>query len=268
MPQKVWESSEIYNDFLLPEGFRYFLTTALKVGQDVHARIYLTRAKGNAPFSNKDVEILGILQTHFVGALRRTKLLDEVLETKNTLEGAFDQAPMPIFIFNESAKLVHMNKAAVSICCGFNEKENLSRITTAVSSLIKEQQLVKDICTPPRESICYVGSNAYRLGAYLFQTSRNTKLYIVPAISAIDYLRLAFNKAVNHYGLSHCEANICNMLIAGLPDKDIAKRLNVDVEVAMLRVKSIFDKLQVSNVSELVDKLLGDIRTQATFRIH
>ncbi|MCL6520724.1 MAG: hypothetical protein K6T99_12930 [Armatimonadetes bacterium] len=53
VPKNVWENSEVYNDFLLPEGLRHALTTALNAGQDVHARIYMARGKGNAPFSQK-----------------------------------------------------------------------------------------------------------------------------------------------------------------------------------------------------------------------
>ncbi|MDH7481102.1 MAG: helix-turn-helix transcriptional regulator [Armatimonadota bacterium] len=260
VPKSVWENSEIYNDFLLPEGLCHAVTTALNTGQDVHARIYMARGKGNAPFSQKDVHFLSILQTHFVSALRRAKLFEEILRTKNTLEGAFDKAPMPIFIFDDSAKLIHINQMAESICGCINKQENLDRIVNAVSMLIKEQQLAEKICIPPRECICYIGNNAYRLGAYLFQASCCQRYYIVPAVSAMDYVRFAYNRAVNQYGLTHCEANICAMLIAGLSDRDIARRLNVDVEIAMVRVKSVLDRLRVSCVSELVDKLIGDIR--------
>ncbi len=248
MPRDEWEKTEIYSEYLVRYGCRQVATSALAVGAD-DPRIWFRLARNSRhPFTKREMQYLRLLHPHLTSALEKAEALSGLQQEKNRWKSAYDQVNRSIFLFGEDLDLLYMNPKAKSVFG--NEDPSLVR------EALREEIRSVDVSSPG-ETIRRVGCSAYRLSMAHIRPEDSPAYWIVAAEDMGENLRWAFDKALDAYGISSRECEVCGMLINGLSNREIAERLFISELTVKDHVKSILAKLQVPSRNRIAAKLLG-----------
>jgi hypothetical protein len=116
MDYRAFTSSEFYCDFLRPQKIHHKLYINLYTGNKYHGRIALFRPAKSQIFSKKDINVLNMISPYLAHALDYNELF-----IKNSLGDIFleimdENGTKGVLLFDESLKLIYMNRMAKDFC--------------------------------------------------------------------------------------------------------------------------------------------------------
>ncbi len=259
VPKKVWEKTEIYADFLAPQGLKHFMTSIVKSESGVSVWLRLMRSSKSSPFTDRDVQIMRLIQPHLANAYEKAIRNTEIQIVKEAIFASFDRTESPIFIFDEKLRIEYLNSSARALQKQSGEEMDpfLARVTMVVSNIVKSDLRPLSMEGTPSETSLLVGGRRYAMAMFPIHPGGSAVYYAVLASDVMRHVHVACRRAMQAFGLSPREAEICEMLIGGMSNRDIADKMCIAELTVKDHVKSIREKMNVSSRSKILLKLLS-----------
>lgn len=257
--RNVWENTEMYAGFLAPQGLGQFITSVVKSPSGVSVWLRLMRAGSATPFSERDVQIMRLIQPHLASAYEKAILGAEAEMVRNAIFASFDHTDSAIFVFDEDLRLTYLNNSARALQAQYGEDADafVARVTIVASNIVKNDLHPLSIEGTPAETTLSVGGRRYALAMFPIQPSGSGVYYAMFASDVMHHVQVACRRAMHAVGLSPREAEICDMLIHGMSNRDIANRMCIAELTVKDHVKSIREKMNVTSRSKILLKLLS-----------
>ncbi|WP_050425799.1 helix-turn-helix transcriptional regulator [Bradyrhizobium tropiciagri] len=267
-PEEI-EKHPIYTEFLVPHGLGWVAGAAISPDPSIDVWIGVQRAKAEAPFSDKELEVLTRLARHAENALRLSVQLFDAEISKLALGDALARIGIGVFIVDCSKRIVFSNPAAIS-CLGGGGLEIVNNRLAVARSLEQrdletaiDQMLAVDADSNSpkpilihRESsdrplVLYVlsvpGSGLQDAATRLLMDARAIVLAVDPLANAVADPAIVRDLL----GLTLGEARVAALVGSGLSPPEAAERLGIAEGTARVVLKRVFSKVGVSRQSEL-----------------
>jgi DNA-binding CsgD family transcriptional regulator len=267
MPTRVWQNSEIYNDFLLGADTPWFLNFWLHKTPDKIVSLSLQGSQRRGAFGEEDAERIKPLIPH----VRRTLEIRDRLEMSyvraETLSQSLSSVSFGVVILDSTARVLESNTVA----------ENLFQIEPGVTCSSDRvlrlgnpagAQLDQWIGTGRPPSDCHDGL----LKVKRARGSAISVLVTAIPLTATSWLggdprwvlllfdpdrriHVSTKMIARDLGISGREAEIAALLVAGYDLKTIALRLSISSNTVRTHVKVIFSKTGIRSQAELVRRV-------------
>ena len=227
-----------FNDFLRPfrtvEGVDLYLWCGARNVGDL--RVW--RAAGRKPMGERETTLLELLRPHLLNAMvtPRTGTASSV----DALMRSLEPHRWPCFVLEPAAlagrTLLHGNAAAEALWRGLPapQAETLA-------------QRLRDVAT----SGCPGRWAMYTLCAVRSEPGSGVLIQLVP----VDEHDAPPQAAAERFGLTPREAQICELLVKGMTDREIGRLLRIGYWTIRTHLQHVFRKLEVSNRVELTHRL-------------
>jgi DNA-binding CsgD family transcriptional regulator len=243
MPQAELERTEFFNDFLYRDGLHHGINVYAYDGDLNIGDLRIWRGEGRPEFSARDRDLLETIRPHFTNALRNARTWAALRD--RPWSDLWESAPDAFFIHDGQGGLVHRNRAArrlVQEATGPEREALLGSVKGLVQGDLSQTRWGRYFLSVLRIDEPAAGRPMIVVQAYRRPAAR---------LDA-DYLR-------REYGLSPREAEVCLLAAKGLTDGEIAGVLGVSFHTVRTHLKNSFLKLDVTNRTELVHAVLGDL---------
>jgi DNA-binding CsgD family transcriptional regulator len=266
--------TEFYNDFLRPQGILFQLAAGLFMDQHAAGGLAITRFKDQAPFTDEEASVLGILVPHLQRAIQIHRRLLEGEVKSAGLVGALDRVSLGVLLVDSAARVIVANKSAERILSANDGLRATSQGLTAASSgeTSSLRALIRGAAAAASGSSTANGgeislprpSQRRPLSVLVaplrlpddaaFRIARPLAAVFVSdpdqtSETAPDVLRRL-------YRLTPAEARLASLLVAGRTLAEAAEMLGVTVLTARTVVKRVFQKTETRRQSDLVRLLL------------
>jgi DNA-binding CsgD family transcriptional regulator len=265
LEEAVYCKSEVYNDWLRPNGIDGFLTAALAPIEDVRPPVLsFFRPTGAEPFSTGDVQHFTALLPHMRRAMRvrRTVAGDSGLGPVGV--SLLEQIPQAVLLLDGAARVLHANRAGQSLLerrdgvqldrgrlAGIR-REDASRLMAILAGCAAAQPLSGEMLLR-REA-----GHALLLTAVPMATHARTPLgeprcrvcIIVVDPDSRD-ARLARRLAAL-FGLTAAEARVAASIAEGSSAAEIAEAHAVTLPTIRTQTRLVYEKLDIRRQTELM----------------
>ncbi len=243
MPQAELERTEFFNDFLKLDGLHHGINVYAYDGDLNIGDLRIWRGQGRPEFSARDKDLLETIRPHFTNALRNARTWAALKD--RPWSDLWENAPDAFFIYDGQGGLVHRNRAARQVLKGLAD-EDRAALMGAVKGLLRGD-LSQTRWGPYFLSVLRADESAAGRPMIVVQAYRRPAARLDAA-----YLR-------REHGLSPREAEVCLLAAKGLTDQEIARVLDLSFHTVRSHLKNSFLKLDVTNRTELVHAVLGDL---------
>ncbi len=256
MPRVEWMNTEMYKQLSGVYGVKNFVTIIVKYDTRAAIIVRLVRHNASSPFTDREVEILSVIQPHIAAAFERANRKDKEDFLVQTIIPSLDGTANPFFIFDHDGDLVRMNDVANEMYEATDDKQAMrDDLCRAASTLIwSEAQSGPGV--DQLDAIFHVDTKKFRLSSFPIQPPGPRPWYILYASDMGFHLRERYETAMGAFGLSAREREICEMLIYGLSNRQIAEKTQLTELTVKDHVKSIREKLGVSSRNRILQTLL------------
>lgn len=258
LPKEDFVESEFCQDFLRPKGVYHSVLMTIGSSPTDCVWVGLGRGQHMDCFTEDKVQLLDHLQRHLTQAYDKSLALKEMEESLGFVQAGMEQFGRPILIYEDDGRLIFVNEAAREFCrrrAGLSD-DILVGISEASLQLI--QQAINNSAGCPK--LVFMKRNfgnlrcLIELSPVYFDGKRR---WLAAVIDHTEHLRRALRECAQVHRLTSREMDICEELMNGLSNKDIAEKLFIAEFTVKDHFKNIANKLQISNRTELALKLLG-----------
>lgn len=271
VPDKVYKESEFYRDWGRFHDVRHAIGCSFDIDDGSMLKISFQRGPDQDPFDDDIETFLNLLHPHFKQFVRLSPMFEEAVLKYNNWQKSLEYLDRPIWVVNADLRIEFMNSQAEQWLEGskYLRCEEKKLLTVSLSEQKKFHASVKNISgltISPLINKDNVPTNSERviLGSVLDSESfwitpfvNNTKKNLVmitgrKALPEIDII-------MQRHGLTQRQSQLCALLVQGSSIQEIAAQLNIAVNTARNTLAACFRVLNVSNQSELIRTLLGDV---------
>jgi DNA-binding CsgD family transcriptional regulator len=258
VPLDVFTNSEIYVDFLRPHGVSHSVLTCIGSSPSNCAWLALGRGERQELYTDAQMEVLGNLQKHLTQAFDASRRLAKIKESIGFLDSCLEQFGRPVLIFEDDCRLMFINASAREFCEG--------RISTGDNVLEGIQRVVGELIeravnNPQGCSKLVFANEIFGNRRCIIEVSPvyhdGRRRWIAALVDITEHLRGVLRRSAEMFRLTSREIDICEELMRGLSNREIAEKLFITEFTVKDHFKSITNKLQISNRTELAIKLLG-----------
>jgi len=255
----------IYAELYEPYEIGFNAQVVLHREPDLLVRASISRSKG--PFASEDLETLEALSP-YVQAAARQQLLAERRAVEGLLAAA-EAAGLPLFVLNRIGRLVAASAAGqklITLNGPFRTDVGRLRATGAAGARQLEAAVSAGLeawAGGPFPAPKQVVVEDER-GRWAFKVTtlapRAFSLLSEPAVIVMgdaEPLRMGHLALHGVYGLGRAEAEVAQLLATGASPSEIAGERGVSIETVRSQIKSIFRKVGVHRLPELVVRLNG-----------
>ena len=257
MSRKAYESTEFCTDFQSRFGYQHPVTALIGSDGRPRAQIWLARESAKRAFSNRDTRILDLLRPHLAGGLPDEQAAVEAPPVWTALQPGLDRMMTPVLIVDHEFNLQHMNSAAVAVCeeAVCRAENALQRVLAAVGSAGADtgQLFLGD---PRERGNCVIAGRKYALAVFPMSQPGQPASYVILLADVRERLRRTIVGSMRERGLSARETEVCQMLVNGMTDREIAEALCIAELTVKDHVKSIRRKLGVGSRAKVLPTLL------------
>jgi DNA-binding CsgD family transcriptional regulator/PAS domain-containing protein len=243
MPQADLERTEFFNDFLKQDGLHHGINVYAYDGDLNIGDLRIWRGEGRPEFTARDKDLLETIRPHFTNALRNSRTWAALKD--RPWSDLWENVPDAYFIYDGQGGLVHRNRAARRVVEGLTDADRAA-LMRAVKGLLRGD-LSQTRWGPYFLSVLKADEPAAGRPMIVVQAYRR------PAAR----LDAAYLRREQH--LSPREAEVCLLAAKGLTDQEIARVLGLSFHTVRTHLKNSFLKLDVTNRTELVHAVLGDL---------
>ena len=268
---KTYRHSEIYNDYARPQNLFYQCCALLTRKGKYAAAISFMRPENDGAYGSRHVRLLRQLAPHMRQAFQMHNMLRGLENSVGGLSAALDRFDTATFLLDGARRLRRTNAAGQRL------------LAAGDALLLRDGQL-----TPRRQEDCAnfdrlignacetgAGRGVSAGGGMLLHRSAGRALYLkaVPfhsesafldsAPSAIVFVQVPETAPASRgevlrslYGLSPAEAQLADLLLAGVTIASAAEKRRTTAESARTQLKSILRKTETNRQSELIRLLM------------
>jgi DNA-binding CsgD family transcriptional regulator len=262
-----WLNSRVYREFGRPNGFLDNIAVALLKTPTRLGSLAIVRGE-EAGFSGpREIEIIRLLAPHLRKAISIADLIEMRELTARTFEGSVDTLSVPVILVDQSAGIVHANKAAHDAFTAGDvvrsEHGMLKSIATDASERL-ESAIVdatrEDGLERPTARVVYLPrSDGQPSFAHVLPICTGARGRIEPAATAAIFITPASGASslpvqawAAAFGLTQTEGRVLGLLVEGSSASVIAQRLDVADTTVRTHIARIMEKAGVKRQSELM----------------
>ena len=263
IPLEQLLQTEYYNDFIRPLFVHHVMGIALCLGSTALGSVRLARSQKKGNFTSQEKAKAEFMIPHVVGALGKYLLLEQANVRTRVFESVCNELPHKgIIILDEFLEVVHMDEKARRI---------FSYLPHTVKTRSKIHFLQEEIYRRCEELLNSARNNYYEhqedrfhldvgqknsatiLLRLIREGGKPTFLICVEPGDFESTLKDRMEKA----GLSPREQEVATLIYEGLKGREISDKLHISRYTVENHMRSIYDKLEVSNRTGLVHKLIA-----------
>ena len=252
------QSSVRYREVIGPLGLMYEARSVSTMGGELWGAIDLAREHGRPDFSAREVTLLRRIAPHLGAGLKAA-----ILRSQASAETNSDRALGVLILDNRGRVLYHTPGAERCLADlgdlgpGWQEGDGLPMAVWAVMGALRralKSETERDRASVPRVCIRARSGQWLTLQASMSESHLGSQGEIVLIIEAAGPKQMAWlNTAA--YGLSSREREIVDLIVRGLPSKQIAASLYVTEDTVQKHLSNIFEKVGVRSRLALVKRL-------------
>jgi DNA-binding CsgD family transcriptional regulator len=256
---------EYYNDFLKPQSIHHQMSIYLKSKHHFLGVLGLYRPPNTNEFSPRDRTKANLLAPYLAGALENSIISEQKTKQDAIIDSITTDMPYKgIIVLDESMEPIYENKHAIRFFSYLAPAEKEQRISSfplpeeiylRCKNLLRFTPANENSESPQKlcELFCQLGNKKLSIRLRLI-TDRNKKPLLLLCFDPEEY---EFNllKRISQYGLSQRQAEVVFLLNKGLTNKEIGDKLFISRYTVENHLKSIFQKMNVKNRTELSYRL-------------
>jgi DNA-binding CsgD family transcriptional regulator len=262
VPSGALEKSEYYNDFQQPQSICYEMCVVLRSHGRLFGAFSLARPLRTGNFTSSEKNKAGLMAPYLAKILENRLLLGTMAAKARVYECASMGIPhLGTMFLNESLELIDMDESAGQMLASLaGEPEQGVKGRTRLpeefyqncETLLKNARI--DGSSDPGE--CQFTMSSAKSGkklsilARLIEQGEESRM-LVARLSMDDpfaYLKQRLEKL----GLTRRECEVVYLVCNGLKNKEISDKLYISRYTVQTHLKTIFDKVGVSNRSSLI----------------
>jgi DNA-binding CsgD family transcriptional regulator len=252
------QSSVRYREVIGPLGLMYEARSVSTMGGDLWGAMDLAREHGRPDFSAREVTLLRRIAPHLGAGLKAA-----VLRSQASAEANSDRA-LGVLMLDSRGRVLHHTTGAERLLAdlgslgpGWQEGDGLPAAVWAVIGALRralKAETERDRESVPRVCVRARSGRWLTLQASLSESHLGSQGEIVLIIEPAGPKEMAWlNTAA--YGLSPREREIVDLIVRGLPSKQIAASLYVTEDTVQKHLSKIFEKVGVRSRLALVKRL-------------
>lgn len=244
-PQK----SRRYREMYVPNGLGPELRAVLTEGGECWGAVCFLRKAADDDFPPETIALIGQVAGHLGWAVRTALLL-----RAGTRGG--DDAP-GVVVVNEAGSIVSATTAAehwLDLLQDERHRAGRDRLPVAVEAVLAQLALGPDV-SPPRIRVqACDGTWLVVHGAALHGGAAGQRVVVIDNVAPPELAAVI----VRAYGFSRRERQVAELVLHGLPTKQVAQTLELSPHTVTDYLRSLFDKVGVRSRRELAARLLID----------
>lgn len=269
--------SEFYQDYLIPNGFRYGTGTSLLVSSNVDISFGLLD-EAQAFSREKHLPLLNRITPHLQRSMKLGQRLKQLTDQVERGSNFIDNLPQPVIICSSSGKVIFSNRAAHAllavehcvriekqrlVCADASHQQKLSALIRAASSV--NFSALRQCSRASRSEPGIMTTRSLRDG-------RNVHLSVIPvpqshgvyadfeidqgALVLFDSCRGEFSDIeywlTSLYRCSPAEVRIAKLLLDGQSPEEIGYSLGLKLPTVRTHLRNLFEKTGTSRQTALV----------------
>lgn len=270
----VYERSETYNDFFIPEGMEHLLNLVPLRGDHRQVSLSFRRGKRRGHYDSDDTAQLRYLAPHISQVFRLGQRLNRIEEDRRALAEALDLSPDGILVLDGSGQLLFMNSRAHEIVAerdGFSldsegaplasVQSESNRMATAIHAVTRGR---RDTNRSPGDFLLVSRNSLRRPYQVLVTPLARGGMFLDRHAAAILVIsdpemepRTSEQSLRLHYGLTTTEAKFVAVFVQEASLQATAERLSLTKSSARTYLKRIFAKTEVNSQAALMKLALN-----------
>ncbi|MFH1138339.1 MAG: helix-turn-helix transcriptional regulator [Pseudomonadota bacterium] len=247
--------SEYYNDFLRPQAIHHQLTMAVRSEGRVAGVVALFRSRKRRNFSQTEIIKADLCLAYLSGALEKVMLTDRAFKRHRAAEALASGLPCRgVAVADRSLEVIFFNHGAEK-AFGPAGDENAMALPPEVTRACRE------ILAGEREGglrfLLNRDSRAQpvEVGVRLINHPEAGPLFLISCGS--DQASGNWMNKLAARGVSRREMEVVHLVLQGLTNAEISRRLYISLHTVENHLKAIFRKLGVKNRASLIGALAG-----------
>lgn len=271
VPEKVWQRSEIWNDWVRPNIGAYFaMAVSMPIGTERSGILGVHRMQHMQDFTGRDEAKLERLVPHLRRALMMSQALGDATRTARCALAGLDALVVGVVLVDAQCRLLHANAAAEAMLGRHDGllRDGSGRIATARSAETKHlQKLVAEAApqavgkpssaggavavtrTPPR---CRLTATVAPLPPERIPLAVRRPMAIIFVYDPETRVPPSIEILIGVYGLTHSEARLVAALSTGATLARAARQQHISLNTARWHLKHVFQKTGVGHQAQLV----------------
>jgi DNA-binding CsgD family transcriptional regulator len=259
-----------YKEWAEPQGLAYAAGSILLREGGWDTQIYLQRGPQHRPFDRDELEVFNRLIPHIQRAIQMRQRFADLQVGQDFLASGLDVLAMPTFLFDESARIAHMNRSAASLLEA-NTSFHIDDGHLLTGDFAVTRQLNYELMNAIHASR---GSGSELNGVVLFPRLGRLPLMLMVAPLRVSAgavcgaaLLFAFDPESTPpitaamvsrlFGLTEAEAELAVALCSGNTLDDAADKRGTSINTIRTQLKSVFAKTGTKRQADLVSLILA-----------
>ncbi len=255
---RTYHRSAAYTDFYRPFEMEHLLGVSLspaRYGSPGMTGILFTRARGLPPFSGPESAVLARVQPHLAAVSRRSARLAEEAQARRGMEAVLlHHLSRPHLVLDGAGHLLWASPPARELLALLPEgalPEELVEGARRLAALVLGGVMAR----PPAYTFRFTLEDGRALRVELAAVRMpDGGLSVDVAMEASGLGATEVAQARERWGLTRAEGDVLGLLVTGLTNADIARRLCVSVETVRTHVQRILGKLGVATRQEAAER--------------
>lgn len=280
IPLAELRESEYYRQFLEPAGILYILGADAREPRGMEARLRVSRAPDDAPFSRDDQRLLERLLPHLARALEINARLARTESERALYEGAVDQLAVGTIILDGHGRVLNSNRVAgelLALADGMHVTDNELRFADPAIGRQLQQVIAKVLDAHLRGAPAVVEALRVRrpsgkgdFGLVIRPVPRSawsegqSSPTVAVFVSAPEVQSQTSELVIKQlFDFTPAESRLALRLAGGQSLAEACEELCISQHTARAQLKTIFAKSGVTRQAELVRLILRSVATLA-----
>ena len=269
----AFKSTEYFNDWMAPQGFRHIMRTVLRRDDDGYVSFFLFRESARGAFTGHDETMFQHLVPHLTRAAEIRRRFGQ-LESESALTmRTMDQLSSGVISLDKHGRIQGLNAFAEEILLrgdglmAVRRKIRPSQAACRAKFAAAVERALQSGSTPKRAAQTISVSRPMGripLAVTVVPVTTQTTRFHEPRSSVVllvadpeSRLPLRVDILMDIFGLTHAEAGLAALLARGDGLRDAAISAGIRYQTARSYLKIIFQKTRTQRQSELVRLLLA-----------
>jgi DNA-binding CsgD family transcriptional regulator len=260
--------TEYYNDFLKPQKIHHKLIVNLLAEKELYGRIVLTRPKHSKRFTKDEIQTAKSISPYLAHALAHNYLRREIVLKGNILNYLERQSSIGVILLDERLQIIYQNPKAGEVISKLMNAGSAVKHKDPISSrLLRDCREIKaglggcptGGMTLPRHSVV-MGPNQTRFSITSRVLDQETdwqgSRLLMVTLEEESPAAINSQKLKDKFHLSKREVEVVGLLILGLKNAEIARKLFVSEVTIKKHLQNIYEKVGVTNRATLINRML------------
>lgn len=240
--------SDYYTQFLRKHGFKDEMAVNFVHNNKLIATLGILRKNNERTFSNEDINRFRAIQQFILQKISDYMQLEQQSVENTLYRNYMDNSNDGYILVNERQHIIYKNEAATEL---IHKLKGTKNVQTFIKQITNDQQQ-----KAKRQIQLQLLNEQYELTITNSNTIHQQQRHYLLHITKKKNSNTIAAKLIVQKTLTNREADVCQLLIKGYTNKEVAADLFISINTVKKHIQNIYDKLSVRNRSELAKTLL------------